>query len=692
MENNENNQEKVNEKNAQNNDNKENNTSKEKNEIKDDLVIKLMVRNYGEQEKENIEDKKIENNNENEDNKINENINKQNNNSLENDTNQINQNKIKEDANVIKTTEENKNEIKSGIITQENDYINITEDGGIKKRILKEGNGAFPKDGNEVIIDYIGKFNDDIFDHSNENEPFPFTIGENKVTKGLEIAVKTMKLGENSEFIMTPEYIDDETKKNQNIPQNSILTYKIELKSIHYKNTEESLENLTYEEKLQWGKLLKQNGVEKFKENDISEAKKCFLNALSFLKTMNPEKEEEKEGVDLFLSILANICNCYNKEKDYDSIIKFAFIGINIKPTPKLLYFRTIAFANLEDFENAENDLKDLINLFASNGEENSQEVNETINYLKELIQSRIKIYEEKNKIFSRSIYRQVFHNNKTLRAKILVPEINPNPHNPVVFFEIQIENDNIGKIEFELFKDVAPITSENFRNLCIGTQEGLTYKNSSINKIIKDFVIGGGIIEYNNEENKCIYGQYFDDENYTLCHCRRGLLTMDNDGKNKNNSRFLITLKHIPWFDGRHVVFGQIINGMDIIKAIEDIETDKDDKPLKRINIINCGEIIKIENDDNMEKKDNKIKDYKEMENIDEENIIKNDENTTRIKQNEETKITENKEDINKSNKNIFNNNNEMDKSKEKEEDIKIKTEKKEEENTLMKDEEVKK
>ena len=124
---------------------------------------------------------------------------------------------IKDDSNIIKTTEENKNEIKSGTITQENDYINITENGGIKKRILKEGKGAFPKDGNEVIIDYIGKFNEDIFDHSNENEPFSFTIGENKVAKGLEIAVKTMKLGENSEFIMTPEYTDDEAKKNQNI-------------------------------------------------------------------------------------------------------------------------------------------------------------------------------------------------------------------------------------------------------------------------------------------------------------------------------------------------------------------------------------------------------------------------------------------------------------------------------------------
>ena len=95
--------------------------------------------------------------------------------------------------------------------------------------------------------------------------------------KGLEIAVKTMKLGEKSKFLMTKEYaLIDNKKSNENSPPNSILEYDIELKSIEYKNTEESLENLSYEEKLQWGQLLKKEGVEKFKANEISEAKKAL--------------------------------------------------------------------------------------------------------------------------------------------------------------------------------------------------------------------------------------------------------------------------------------------------------------------------------------------------------------------------------------------------------------------------------
>ena len=581
--------------------------------------------------------------------------------------NTINENELKEENNNINKDQE-KNEIKLEK-KQINEYINVTEDEGIKKKIIKEGQGSYPKEGNEVTINYIGIFNNQIFEQSNEDTPTSFIIGENKVIKGWELALKTMKLGEKSEFIMKPEYTYGDKQINENIPPNSILTYEIELKSIHYKSTEDSLENLTYEEKMQWGKLLKQNGVEKFKENDISGAREYFIKALSFLKTMDPKKEEEKEGVELFLAIIANICNCYNKEKDYESVIKFSFIGLNIKDTPKLLYFRTIAYTQLEEFDEAENDLKNLIELFKSNGEENNQEVNDTVNYLRELIDSKKLIFDEKNKKFSRAIYRQLLYNNKNIKYNILVPKQTPNIENSFVFFEIQIGDKYAGKIEFELFKDMVPITSENFRNLCIGTSDGLTYKNTYFNRIIKGFIIGGGELQNNIDEKKCIYGQYFDDENYNYGHCRRGLLTMDNDGKNKNNSKFLITLNHIPWFDGKHVVFGQVINGMEIIEQIENIETDKDDKPLTKIIIINCGEInkndIKIDiNSPTTEKEENNIiednnkneeaKEFKQNNKIKENNLnneMKEDNSNNRNENNNihEKKDIFKKEEMNK-------------------------------------------
>ena len=178
-----------------------------------------------------------------------------------------------------------------------------------------------------------------------------------------------------------------------------------------------------------------------------------------------------------------------------------------------------------------------------------------------------------------------------------------------------------------------------------------MTYKGTSLNKVIKSFVIGGGELENYTGKEKCVYGQYFDDENYIYGHCRRGLLTMDNDGKNTNNSKFLITLKYIPWFDGKHVVFGQIIKGLDVLKEIENLETDNDDKPFVKVIIENCGEIIRteivkpvedkkeeieeiVENNENKNEKINeKEKKENEGENKEKEiqkNVIENSENKT--------------------------------------------------------------
>ena len=123
----------------------------------------------------------------------------------------------------------------------------------------------------------------------------------------------------------------------------------------------------------------------------------------------------------------------------------------------------------------------------------------------------------------------------------------------------------------------------------------------------------------------------------------------MDNDGKNKNNSKFIITLKYIPWFDGKHVVFGQIIKGLEILNQIEDIETDNDDKPLKKIMIINCGEIL----DKNMEDYKDIKEDIKEINEINEDN--KNEENNDKD-------IKENNNDINIKNEEIENKQNNND------------------------------
>ena len=523
----------------------------------------------------------------------------------------------------------------------ENIFVDITEDGGIKKKIIEAGHGEPPSEGKTVFIYFKSKYEDKIFDESKEDEPFSFTLGENKVIKGWEIALKSMKIGEKAEFIMNPEYTYGDKQVFDWIPANSVLNYEIKLIGVHNHDTENCLDNMTYEEKLQWGKLLKKEGVDKFKSNDILGAKECFIKALSFLKKMDPKNEEEKEGVDLYLTLLTNICNCYNKEKEYNSVIDIASIGLKIKLLPKLLSFRAIAYAYTEEFDDAKADIETLENILKESTDAEYNIIAGAIEYVNSIIEERKKFYIEKNNKYSRAIFRQYLYYNKQLKNRPLIPPIEPNPINPIVFFDIKIGESEAKKIEIELFKDIVPITAENFKALCLGTHEGMTYKGTSLNKVIKSFVIGGGELENYTGKERCVYGEFFDDENYIYGHCRRGLLTMDNDGKNTNNSKFLITLKYIPWFDGKHVVFGQIIKGLEVLKEIENLETDNDDKPLTKVIIENCGEILRTEIVKPLEEK---------KEEIVENNGIKKE----KEKEQDENKEKEKDKEINKEKENI--------------------------------------
>jgi cyclophilin family peptidyl-prolyl cis-trans isomerase len=281
---------------------------------------------------------------------------------------------------------------------------------------------------------------------------------------------------------------------------------------------------------------------------------------------LKKEKKKKKKKINKYHQLIFRKI-LYNKKKEYNSVIEISSIGLKIKPLPKLLSFRAIAYAYTEEFDDAKADIENLENILKGSSEDEYNDIAGAIEYVNYIIEERKKIYIEKNKKYSRAIFRQYLYYNKQLKNRPLIPPIEPNPKNPIVFFDIKIGENEAKKIEIELFKDIVPITAENFLALCLGTHEGMTYKGTSLNKVIKSFVIGGGELENYTGKEKCVYGQYFDDENYIYGHCRRGLLTMDNDGKNTNNSKFLITLKYIPWFDGKHVVFGQIIKGLDVLK-----------------------------------------------------------------------------------------------------------------------------
>ncbi|KNA08702.1 hypothetical protein SOVF_160300 [Spinacia oleracea] len=192
---------------------------------------------------------------------------------------------------------------------------------------------------------------------------------------------------------------------------------------------------------------------------------------------------------------------------------------------------------------------------------------------------------------------------------------------NPHVFLDVSIGGNPVQKIIIELFADVVPKTAENFRVLCTGekgvgatTGKPLHFKGSNFHRIIQGFMAqGGDFSKGDGTGGESIYGGKFADENFKLEHKEAGLLSMANCGRDTNGSQFFIIFKRTPHLDGKHVVFGKVVEGMEVVKKMEQFGTSEG-RPTEQVKIVDCGEVSSGNNESAVKLEKGKVKKLKKL------------------------------------------------------------------------------
>ncbi|KAG0700076.1 cyclophilin-like domain-containing protein [Suillus ampliporus] len=167
----------------------------------------------------------------------------------------------------------------------------------------------------------------------------------------------------------------------------------------------------------------------------------------------------------------------------------------------------------------------------------------------------------------------------------------------PVVFMDINIGETPAGRIKMELFSDIVPKTAENFRQLCTGEcrrdARPQGYKNATFHRVVPNFMCqGGDFLNGDGTGSFSIYGKNFPDENFQEKHTGPGLLSMANSGPNTNGCQFFITTDKCDFLDGKHVVFGKVIDGMLTLRKVENVPTGQNNRPKLVVKIVECGEM----------------------------------------------------------------------------------------------------
>lgn len=451
--------------------------------------------------------------------------------------------------------------------------LDVSKDGGVVKHVLVAGTGARPSRGYEVEVHYVGKLEDGTqFDSSRDRDStFRFVLGEGQVIKGWDLGVATMSVGEKSLLTIQSKYGYGESGAGTSIPPNATLKFEVELLSFRQKP--KARWAMSVEEKIQAALDEKEKGNESFKKKNLAEAVAAYREGLCYLEHSDQWSEQQQtQKASVEVSLRLNLSNCYLKTGEFAQAIDEASQALKLdEGNSKAWYRRGVARAAFGLLEEARSDLASAARLDPKN-----------LEIRNELKKCKEKLEEVRKK--ERSTFGSIFNKVALYDEKAGVRNLEKCPR---VFLNIRVGDEPAKRVVIALYKDVVPRTVENFRSLCAG-DKGLSFKQNGFHRIIKGFMMQGGDI--NGKGGESIYGPQFDDEAFVDKHLHRGQLSMANAGPNTNSSQFFITFGPTPHLDGKHVVFGEVVEGLEVLDAAEQVPTDSADKPTVPVIIEDCG------------------------------------------------------------------------------------------------------